>query len=233
MKTTRRTAALGLALLLFSSVRSPPRAGPRRKRARLRRSPPCAARRSEQRREGPQNQRRFLGFDVTIVSFERVPGDASADSSLPILQTGRVHIVHDMSCGGARIALAPGDAAEIRGEYVESPGGEGPHSLHAPGRRLVRAEGADTPDWRDPEEDRRRGSQEEPPEPGPAPVAPTTSPARALSAFCRVGRVRAGVRGDLRGRRPMRFSARDWHSGRAAAASSASSSTGRRSTPPS
>ena len=60
---------------------------------------------------------------MTIVSFARVAGDRGADPDLPILQSGRVHIVHDLSCGGARIALAPGDAAEIRGEYVAVPGG--------------------------------------------------------------------------------------------------------------
>ncbi len=35
----------------------------------------------------------------------------------------RIHVVHDLSCGGAPIALTPGDAAEIRGEYVAVPNG--------------------------------------------------------------------------------------------------------------
>jgi hypothetical protein len=70
------------------------------------------------------NRRRFLEFDVTIVSFERVPGDAGADPDLPIRRDRRIHVVHDLSCGGARLALAPGDAAEIRGEYVAVPNGK-------------------------------------------------------------------------------------------------------------
>ena len=70
------------------------------------------------------NGRKFLEFDVTIVSFERVPGDAEAVPDLPIRMSGRIHVVHDMSCGGERIVLAPGDAAEIRGEYVAVPNGK-------------------------------------------------------------------------------------------------------------
>ena len=123
MKTTYRAAALGFALLLFSSdplaaARKPSRKSPHTQIAAVCRVETAPAEKVH------KNQRRFLEFDVTIISFERVPGDASADSSLPILQSGRVHIVHDMSCGGERIALAPGDAAEIRGEYVAVPGGK-------------------------------------------------------------------------------------------------------------
>ena len=64
------------------------------------------------------NHRRFLEFDVTIASYERVTGDAAADPQLAIRQDRRIHVVHDLSCGGAAVSLAPGDAAEIRGEYV-------------------------------------------------------------------------------------------------------------------
>ena len=71
-----------------------------------------------------KNQRRFLEFEVTIVSFERVPGDRGADESLPIRLDRRIHVVHDLSCGGAHVVLAPGDAAEIRGEYVSVPSGK-------------------------------------------------------------------------------------------------------------
>ena len=49
-----------------------------------------------------KNQRTFLEFDVTIVSYERVPGDAAADPALAIRQDRRIHVVHDLSCGGAR-----------------------------------------------------------------------------------------------------------------------------------
>ncbi len=70
-----------------------------------------------------RNRRRFLEFDVTIVSFEKVTGDAAADPDLAIRRDRRIHVVHDLSCGGARVDLAPGDAAEIRGEYVSGPDG--------------------------------------------------------------------------------------------------------------
>lgn len=123
MKTTLRAAALGLALLLFSST---PLAAARRPSKKSPHTQIAAVCRVE---TAPaevvhKNQRRFLEFDVTIVSFTRVPGDPSADPSLPILQSSRVHIVHDMSCGGERISLSPGDAAEIRGEYVAIPTGK-------------------------------------------------------------------------------------------------------------
>src|SRR5512144_1405423 len=65
-----------------------------------------------------KNQRRFLEFDVTIVSFTRVPGDADASDGVPIRRDRTIHVVHDLSCGGAPLALLPGDAVEIRGEYV-------------------------------------------------------------------------------------------------------------------
>jgi hypothetical protein len=71
-----------------------------------------------------KNRRTFLEFDVTIVSYVRLPGDASADASLAVRQDRRIHVVHDLSCGGARVVLAKGDAAEIRGEYVAVPSGK-------------------------------------------------------------------------------------------------------------
>jgi hypothetical protein len=70
------------------------------------------------------NHRKFLEFDVTIVSYERVTGDAAADPQLAIRQDRRIHVVHDLSCGGAVVSLAPGDAAEIRGEYVAPDNGK-------------------------------------------------------------------------------------------------------------
>jgi hypothetical protein len=71
-----------------------------------------------------KNGRRFLEFDVTIVSFTRLPGDGSADSGVSVRSDRRIHVVHDLSCGGATVALLPGDAAEIRGEYVSVPSGK-------------------------------------------------------------------------------------------------------------
>ncbi len=71
-----------------------------------------------------KNHRRFLEFDVTIVSFARVAGDTEAAPDLPVRQDRRIHVVHDLSCGGATVSLAQGDAAEIRGEYVAVPDGK-------------------------------------------------------------------------------------------------------------
>jgi len=122
MKTSRRLAALALALLAASplaAARRPSKKSPHTQIAALCRVETASAEKVH------KNQRRFLEFDVTIVSFTRVPGDRDADPNLPVLQSGRVHVVHDMSCGGERIALAPGEAAEIRGEYVAIPSGKG------------------------------------------------------------------------------------------------------------
>ena len=122
MKTIRRTAALGLALLLLGAdpldaAKKPSKKSPHTQIVAVCRVETAPAEKVH------KNQRRFLEFDVTIVSFERLPGDKTADPSLPILQSGRVRIVHDLSCGGERIVLTPGDAAEIRGEYVAVPNG--------------------------------------------------------------------------------------------------------------
>ena len=70
------------------------------------------------------NGRTFLEFFVTIVSFARVPGDETANPNLPVRQDTRIHVVHDLSCGGAVVSLAKGDAVEIRGEYVAPDNGK-------------------------------------------------------------------------------------------------------------
>jgi hypothetical protein len=123
MTTTHRTAALGLALFLFSSAPLHAARKPSKKSPHTQITAVCRVETPPAEKDH-KNQRRFLEFDVTIVSFTRVPGDRSADPNLPILQSGRVHIVHDLSCGGAPVDLAPGDAAEIRGEYVAIPSGK-------------------------------------------------------------------------------------------------------------
>ncbi len=71
-----------------------------------------------------KNGRTFLEFDVTIVSFARVAGDETANPNLAIRQDRRIHVVHDLSCGGQAVTLAAGDAAEIRGEYVAPDNGK-------------------------------------------------------------------------------------------------------------
>jgi hypothetical protein len=71
-----------------------------------------------------KNGRTFLEFDVTIVSFNRLPGDKDANPNLPVKLNQTIHVVHDLSCGGERLSLAEGDAAEIRGEYVAPDNGK-------------------------------------------------------------------------------------------------------------
>lgn len=123
MKAAHRTIALLFALPLLSSpaplaaAKKPSKKSPHTQIVAVCRVETAPAEKVH------RNRRRFLEFDVTIVSFTRVPGDHGADPDLPIPQGGRVHIVHDLTCGGERFSLAPGDAAEIRGEYVSVPDG--------------------------------------------------------------------------------------------------------------
>jgi hypothetical protein len=123
MKTTRLSnLALGLALFLLAvaplhAAKKPSRKSPHTQVVAVCRVETAPAEKVH------ANRRTFLEFDVTIVSFERVPGDADADPNLPILQSDRVHVVHDLSFGGERVTLLAGDAAEIRGEYVAVPNG--------------------------------------------------------------------------------------------------------------
>jgi hypothetical protein len=122
-KTTRPAGlALALALLFLAAAplhaaRKPSKKSPHAQIAAVCRVETAPAENTH------KNGRRFLEFDVTIVSYERVRGDAAADPDLAIRQDRRIHVVHDLSCGGARFDLAPGDAAEIRGEYVSVPDG--------------------------------------------------------------------------------------------------------------
>jgi hypothetical protein len=71
-----------------------------------------------------RNGRSFEELDVKILSADRVPeGDSGGDESLPIDKTHRVHIVHDLTCGGNWVDAKPGDRLEIKGEYVHPPSG--------------------------------------------------------------------------------------------------------------
>jgi hypothetical protein len=124
MLTTTRPAALGLALLLFlaaaplHAARTPSRKSPHTQIAAVCRVETAPVDKVH------NNRRHFLEFDVTIVSYERLPGDKSSDPALPIRQDRRIHVIHDLSCGGALVVLVPGDAAWIRGEYVAVPDGK-------------------------------------------------------------------------------------------------------------
>ena len=122
-KTPRlRSLALGLTLLLLAAApvlaaKKPSKKSPHTQIAAVCRVETAPAEKTH------KNHRTFLEFDVTIVSFTRLPGDAAAVPALPVRTDRRIHVVHDLSCGGAPIALKPGDAAEIRGEYVAVPDG--------------------------------------------------------------------------------------------------------------
>jgi len=79
-----------------------------------------------------KNGRRFLEFEI-VLSSARVADDqpAGADRNLEIDTTARVKVVHDLSCGGAALHLAPGDRVAIAGEYVHVPkGGDLIHFTH-------------------------------------------------------------------------------------------------------
>jgi hypothetical protein len=72
-----------------------------------------------------KNRRKFLEFEITL-SSARPTGNQppGADIHLALDTTGRVRVVHDLSCGGAAVALSVGDRIEIQGEYVHVPKGQ-------------------------------------------------------------------------------------------------------------
>jgi hypothetical protein len=79
-----------------------------------------------------KNGRKFLEFEITLVSARSASDQpAGADRGLAIDATGRVKVVHDLSCGGAAVVLAVGDRIAIGGEYVHIPrGGDLIHFTH-------------------------------------------------------------------------------------------------------
>jgi hypothetical protein len=118
-----RVFALGLALLAFAAAPAEGAKKPSKKSPHTQIVAVCRVETAPAEKTH-KNGRTFLEFDVTIVSYERVKGDAAADPALAIRQDRRIHVVHDLSCGGERLALAKGDAAEIRGEYVAPDNGK-------------------------------------------------------------------------------------------------------------
>ena len=124
MKTPRLSnIALGLALLFLAAAPVYAAKPPSKKSPHTQIVAVCRVETAPSEKTH-KNHRKFLEFDVTIVSYERVPGDKAADPALAIRQDRRIHVVHDLSCGGAAISLAKGDAAEIRGEYVAPDNGK-------------------------------------------------------------------------------------------------------------
>ena len=123
-KTPRLSSfALGLALLVLVAGTAQAAKKPSRKSPHTQIVAVCRVETAPAEKKH-KNNRTFLEFDVTIVSFERIKGDAAADPALAIRQDRRIHVVHDISCGGERLVLRPGDASEIRGEYVAPDNGK-------------------------------------------------------------------------------------------------------------
>jgi len=79
-----------------------------------------------------KNGRKFLEFEMTLSSARPAAEQPSgADRNLKIDTTGRVRVVHDLSCGGSVVDLTVGDRIEIAGEYVHVPkGGDLIHFTH-------------------------------------------------------------------------------------------------------
>ena len=130
MKARRRILLAAAAVLAFLgqpsdvAARRPHRRSPRVEIvgvARVETSP---------RRRVHGNGRAFEEFDVTLLSAAASPDQArGADLGLALESAGRVHVVHDLSCGGSWVDLAPGDRVDVKGEYVETTG-EGKSVLH-------------------------------------------------------------------------------------------------------
>ena len=92
------------------------------------------------------NRRHFEEFDVTIVSSQMSDQDRAIGGRVVVVVRDRaIHVVHDLTCGGTWVNLAPGDRVEIKGEYVAPPnGGDLIHFTHPAGREC--GNGAPHPD---------------------------------------------------------------------------------------
>ncbi|HEX7578999.1 MAG TPA: hypothetical protein VF580_03295 [Thermoanaerobaculia bacterium] len=124
--TVRRSAlaafgvALALVLTVPASARRPvPRKSPHGEIVAVSRVETAPAQKTH------KNRRKFLEFDVRILSFTRAPeGDEGGDPNLLIETKGKVHVVHDLTCGGSLVDLRVGDQVEIKGEYVKPDNGK-------------------------------------------------------------------------------------------------------------
>jgi hypothetical protein len=94
-----------------------------------------------------RNHRKFLEFEI-VLSSARPTGSQppGADAHLALDTTGRVRVVHDLSCGGAAVALSVGDRIEIQGEYVHVPKGQDLiHFTHAADARCGHGQAGSDP----------------------------------------------------------------------------------------
>ena len=78
---------------------------------------------TEPKRTTHENGRAFEEFDIVILSARPADGDDGAARPPDVDRTASVHVVHDLSCGGNWVPLAPGDRIELKGEYVHPPKG--------------------------------------------------------------------------------------------------------------
>jgi len=93
---------------------------------------------TQPRRTRHRNGREYEGFRATLLSA--APGEPGEDVRRSIDTVREVRIVHDLTCGGAWVGLAPGDRIEMRGEYVWLPDGRGLiHFTHPAGGTCGRA----------------------------------------------------------------------------------------------
>lgn len=128
MAGSTRVLAVGIVLLALVGVEPSLARGPRR-RAPSRKSPhveilAVARVQSASRRTVHANRRAFEEFDVVILSARAASDQPrGADPSIVIVRDRPVHVVHDLTCGGAWVDLAKGDEVEIEGEYVHPPNG--------------------------------------------------------------------------------------------------------------
>ena len=70
------------------------------------------------------NGRRYEEFDVRVETARVLPGAADSDPQMLIERKHFVHVVHDLSCGGAWVDLKPGQHVRLQGEYVHPPRGK-------------------------------------------------------------------------------------------------------------
>ena len=132
LRRAARAIGLGAAILLAAAGAAPPGKGPSSKSPHVEITAKALVE-TLPRIAVHKNGRKFLEFEVTLDAyFVAAEQPAGADRNTPVDMQGRVKVVHDLSCGGDALALAPGDRVELLGEYVDVPGGRDViHFTHA------------------------------------------------------------------------------------------------------
>jgi len=72
---------------------------------------------SRPREKTHQNGRRFEEMEIRILAVTEGADRIDVDTE------GRVHVAHDLTCGGVWVPLSRGDKVELRGEYIAVKGG--------------------------------------------------------------------------------------------------------------